>query len=59
MKMMDGSGELGMCLTLHVLAKSFNFFGRPRVKVLLHLWFMVDGCPLYQPCLKKVSTFKA
>ena len=48
-----------MCLTWRLLAKSFSFLGRPRVKSSLHLRLMVDGYSLYQPCLTMVSTLRA
>ena len=56
---MEGSREPEVCLSLRLLAKSLSFFGTPRVKISLHLRFMVDGYSLYQPCLTTVSTFKA
>ena len=44
---MDGSKELEICLTWRLLAKSFNFLGRPRVKISLHFRLIVEGYSLY------------
>ena len=58
-KGIDGSKEFEICLTWRLLAKSFNFLGRPRVKISLHFRLIVEGYSLYQPCFTRVSTLRA
>ena len=58
-KGMKGSNEFEISLTWRLLANFFNFFGRRRVEISLHLRFLLEGYSLYQPCLTRVLTFKA
>ena len=58
-KEIEGSSELEKCLTWCLLVKPFNFFGRLRMKFLLHLRYIVNGYSIYHPCSTRLSTFEA